>query len=345
MADYLIRSCPQWQVLSPHTTGLTLPKPLVALSEWEYARFCRQFEQATTAAILQHDPATCLVLTNDISEGPDFAKLSRLGYRLASIWHVDVVDYFCRMYLRNWVRPERAARWSRHGWLPDVLQLVFQKQAACVRASARLIVPSAPMKDVILRCYPDCPATAVSVMPWGNLAPASAVITAAVPALAEEVVLMTLSRLSPEKGIERLLQALPFVEGRYRVWICGAPAFMQGRRYAEKLRRMAGNRVEFLGHVTGDRKAALLQRADLFISVSRHESYGLTLAEAAAAGCRVISHQHYGAAGTVVDCSQPRELAQVLTEQIRAGRTAKSRAIETANPVAARLAAVLTALA
>ena len=108
---------------------------------------------------------------------------------------------------------------------------------------------------------------------------------------------------------------------------------------------MAGNRVEFLGHVTGDRKAALLQRADLFISVSRHESYGLTLAEAAAAGCRVISHQHYGAAGTVVDCSQPRELAQVLTEQIRAGRTAKSRAIETANPVAARLAAVLTALA
>ena len=345
VADFLGRHCPHWQILSPHTTGIPLPKPLTELSELAYARFCRQFERVTTDLILQHDPAQCVVLTNDISEGPDFAKLGKLGYRLVSLWHVDVVDYFCRMYLRGWVRPERAAGWSRQRWMPDLLQLVFQKQADCVRSCARLIVPSAPMKDVIGRCYPDQPPAKVVVLPWGNLAPGPAVAAERDLATEDEVVLMTLSRLSPEKGIERLLRALPWVEGRLCVWICGAPAFMQGRRYAAKLRRLAGDRVKFLGHVTGAHKAALLQRADLFVSASRHESYGLTIAEAAAAGCRIVSHQHYGAAGTVVDCGQPRELARVLTELIRAGRTVKVPTTAPANAVAERLEAVIAALA
>ena len=137
-------------------------------------------------------------------------------------------------------------------------------------------------------------------------------------------VIMTLSRLSPEKGIERLLEAMRFVEGNVRVWICGAPAYMKGKRYERKLRRMADKRVEFLGHVTGDHKASLLQRADVFVSPSRHESYGLTIAEAQAAGCRVISHCHYGATGTIVDCSKPRALATVLSETIASGRTVKT---------------------
>ena len=339
VADFLIRQCPHWQVLSPATCGMALPKPLVDLSELEYAKFCRQFERVTTAEILQHDPASCVVLTNDISEGPDFAALGARGYRVVSLWHVDVVDYFCRMYLRGLVTPATAARWSRQRWLPDVLKLVFHKQADCVQHCAKLVVPSAPMKEVILRCYPDCPPAKVAVLPWRNIAvPVSAEPLAGND---DEVVIMTLSRLSPEKGIERLLRALPLVAGKYRVWICGAPAFMQGRRYAAKLRRLAGERVEFLGHVTGERKAALLQRADIFVSASRHESYGLTIAEAEAAGCRIVSHRHYGASGTVVDCGQAPVLATVLTELIGAGRTAKRPVPQVPSDAAARLTELL----
>ena len=339
VADFLIRQCPHWQVLSPQTTGTLPAKPLVDLSEREYGRFCRQFELVTTTEILKHDPASCVVLTNDISEGPDFAALGARGYRLVSLWHVDVVDYFCRMYLRGLVTPATAARWSRQRWLPDVLKLVFHKQADCVQHCAKLVVPSAPMKEVILRCYPDCPPAKVAVLPWRNIAvPVSAEPLAGND---DEVVIMTLSRLSPEKGIERLLRALPLVAGKYRVWICGAPAFMQGRRYAAKLRRLAGERVEFLGHVTGERKAALLQRADIFVSASRHESYGLTIAEAAAAGCRVVSHRHYGASGTVVDCGQAPVLAKVLTELIGAGRTAKRPVPQVPSDAAARLTELL----
>lgn len=326
VADYLERELPEWTVLSPRTTGLTLRKPLAAMSEWEYAKFCRQFERVTTAELLR---TPGIVVTNDISEGPDFAALRER--KIVSIWHVDVVDYFTKFYLRGWLRPEVAVRWLR--W-PG---LVFQKQRDCVRYSTRIVVPSAPMKEVILRCYPECSHEKIVVLPWGNIAARSE----SAPHRAEGFVIMTLSRLSPEKGIERLLAALPFLPANVRIWICGAPAYMKGERYARKLRQLADARVEFLGHVTGERKAALLQRADVFVSPSRHESYGLTIEEARAAGCRIVSHGHYGATGTVVDCGKPRELARALNEMIAAGPTPKSNAPQPISDAAARLAEIV----
>lgn len=308
VADYLIREWPgALTVLSPARFGLA--GNLAQMSEWKYAKFCRQFERATTAEILRHDPRQCVVLCNDISEGPDFAALK--DYRLVSIWHVDVVEYFTKFYLRGLVRPETAARFCR--W-PG---LVFQKQEDCVRYARRIVVPSAPMRDVILKCYPWCEAGKIELVPWGDVAARPAVA----PYPAEGFVIMTLSRLSPEKGIERLLAALAHVTGDYRVWICGAAAYMKGKRYERKLRRLANGRVEFVGHVTGAEKAARLQRADLFVSPSRHESYGLTIAEAQVAGCQIISHSHYGAAGRIVDCGDARALALAISEMIAAGRT------------------------
>lgn len=357
VADYLCREFPDWTVLSPQTLKLDVGRlcesattadavadgkrrtrrsaSLHEMSEFQYARFCRQFERAATEAILRHDPASCVVLTNDISEGPDFAALGALGYRIVSIWHVDVVEYFTKLYLRDWVRPETAARWGQWRWLPDILKLVFHKQADCVRCSRRIVVPSAPMREMILRCYPQCPAEKIAVVPWGNISTAAANCRPAPSETGEddrcesvdlastliehrygddEFIILTLSRLSPEKGIERLLQALRHLGTfHYRLLICGAPAYMKGRRCERKLRRLArGFPVEFLGHVTGAQKAALLRRADLFVSPSHHESYGLTIAEAEAAGCRIISHGHYGAAGTVVDCGDPAALAAAI---------------------------------
>ncbi len=155
------------------------------------------------------------------------------------------------------------------------------------------------------------------------------------PVADDEIVIVTLSRLSPEKGIERLLAAVPHVDARgkrLRVFICGGAAYMKGRAYERKLRRLAErvttSRVEFTGHVVGAEKSALLQRADIFVSPSRHESYGLTIAEALAAGCRVISHHHYGAEGEVVDCSDPRALGRVLGDMIGQGRTRKAETLK-----------------
>lgn len=381
VADYLIR---EWRernpfplaVLSPSSVGLRqasrLPyKHLTELSELEYARFCREFEGASTSEILKRDPQRCVILCNDISEGPDFATLGERRYRVVTIFHVDVVEYFTRFYLRGLIRPETAARFRWFGIMPDVLRLVFEKQYQCVRYSTRIVVPSAPMRDVVLRCYPWCVPEKIVVLPWGNIATNKAATVAAVcdrrlsisegePALIErrysigedEIVIITLSRLSPEKGIERLLAALPHLDApdkKVRVFICGGPAYMKGRAYERKLHRLASRittaRVEFTGHVTGAQKAALLQRADIFVSPSKHESYGLTIAEALAAECRVVSHHHYGAEGAVVDCSDPKALAKILGELIARSRTVKmGKAGREPSPAAEKMAALLTAI-
>jgi glycosyltransferase involved in cell wall biosynthesis len=366
VADYLIREWREHQpfsltVLSPKSLGFCdAARPAVApyqhladLTELQYARFCRDFERAATTEILKRDPQRCVVLSNDISEGPDFGALGKRGYRIVTIFHVDVVEYFTRFYLHDLIRPETAARFRWFGVMPDVLRLVFEKQYQCVRHSVRIVVPSAPMREMILRCYPWCASEKIVVLPWGDVSAPSESITAVADrrysVADDEVVIVTLSRLSPEKGIERLLAALPHVDARgkkLRVFICGSAAYMKGRAYERKLRRLAEkvttSRVEFTGHVVGAEKATLLRRADIFVSPSRHESYGLTIAEALAAGCRVISHSHYGAEGEVVDCADPKALGAALSAMVARGRTQKA---EIAQPepshVAEELADVL----
>ena len=251
VSDYLIR---KWRihapfsltVLSPHSLGIPLAKPLTQMKEREYAAFCRLFENAVTSEILKRDPDQCVVLSNDISEGPNFALLGERGYRVVTIMHVDVLEYFARFYLRNLVPLPRLARFRRFSWLPDVLKLVFQKQFESVEYSARIVVPSPPMRDVLLRCYPDCPPPKIIVVPWGNLTPPSNASGEPVPEIEgiseNEFVIMTLSRLSPEKGIENLLSALRLLDTpdyRLHVVICGAPAYMKGERYTKKLLEQA----------------------------------------------------------------------------------------------------------
>ena len=344
VADYLEREHPDWTVLSPRSLKLPLSKSPAGMTELQYARFCRQFERAATDAILQRDPHRCVVLANDISEGPDFRQLGEAGHRVATIFHVDVVEYFTKFYLRGVVRPEHLTRfrWSSR-YVPDMFRLVFAKQEDCVRHSRRLIVPSAPMREVILRCYPWCPLEKIAVVPWGNIAPP--VAAEPLDVADDEFVVVTLSRLSPEKGLERLLRALRHVRvPRIRVFICGAPAYMKGRAYERKLRRLAaGLPVTFTGHVSGARKSALLRRADLFVSPSRHESYGLTIAEAMAHGCRVVSHGHYGARGVVLDCGNAKALAREI-EAAALQRPQRSVTMYSSN-AATEVAAVLAEMA
>ncbi len=332
-----------------------------------YARFCERFGAASTAAIRARDPHETVVLVNDIAEGPDFRALAAEGYRIGTIWHVDVVAYIAAIYCRGLVRPETLVKLHKAcgGLSPGILRLIFEKQADCVRHAAMHFVPSPAMKEIILRCYPDTVPAKIHVLPWGAPPVLPAMDRAAARArfgIAEDaLVLLTLSRLSPEKNQQMLLDALAKWERerdfpRVHALICGGAAYMQGRQHEAMIRQKAARlrkaRVHFAGHVHGEEKRAAFSAADLYVFPSRHESYGLTLMEAFQYELPALTLDHAGASAVMRPefgaVASPAtflgELRRLATADLSAlGRAAA--AFARSNPFAGSAASLATVLA
>ncbi len=283
----------------------------------EYARFCHRFQDASTELALSVRPD--LVLAHDISEGPNVEELHRAGIPVATIHHVDVVDIFGRLYMGGLVPPAwltAGYRRLRHLPWPPVLKLVFEKQEQVMSLGSLNIVPSPGAARLLQACYPQA-ASATEVIGWGaprldlddsQIAARARELRQEANIPAEHQVVLTLSRLSPEKAQHRLLQAVALAEEEGRapsnltIVIAGAPAFMQGQSHARKLRKLASKLrtpVHFAGHVGGLDKAGWYRTADLFAVCSLHESYGLTTLEAMQQGCPVVAVSSYGTEATV----------------------------------------------
>ncbi len=311
--------------------------PLESLSELAYARFCRRFERETTEWILARRdelrPESTCVLVNDISEGPTLAALAAAGYPIVSIWHVDVVDYFNKLYLKRLVAPqmltrayERGRRLGAASLMPDVLSLVFEKQRETVAWSRRMIMPSRAMAETVRRCYgelggPEPFGARTAVVPWGvwrepvdetRVRELTAKLKRHYQLTDKSLVALTVSRISPEKGLHVLLEAVLRLEragklaGRdLALFVCGEAAFMQGRSYERRVKSLAGKleraRVFFPGYLAAAEKRAFYGLADLFVSPSLHESYGLNIVEAMDAGLPVLASDHYGVRDILTD--------------------------------------------
>ncbi len=337
------------------------PGRIIELSEWEYTRFSSEFEAVSTAWLLRESRPGDWVICNDISEGPAFAVLARAGLKLVCLFHILVVEFFCRMYLGGWLPARRLVQgfavWDRL-WggraSPQLLRLVFAKEAEAVRHAHSLIVPSAGLGRSLLEIYGQQWADKLCVLPWSLAAspPAGQQPTGAKPG--GEQVWLTLSRISWEKGLDVLLEALASLGPQaLRVLICGEAAYMGGAAYLRKLRRQAARLpfpVEFPGYLTGERKRALLERADLFLSTSHYEAYGLTIEEALAAGVPVISLDHHGARQhaariNLVPGRKRRDRVRNLAAVLRGLRVRppKPLPLRAASPLGTRLLALLEA--
>jgi len=213
------------------------------------------------------------------------------------------------MYGKGFLSPENLVKlYDRFGiFYPSIAKLVFEKQRQSLQHSRSVIVPAASMRNLLLDCYPETPPERIRVLPWGHSLDSFSDEDVAIeiqrlrdqyrlhPAVPT---LLCLSRISPEKGQDLLLEAIAEWQTRpgfpahgLNVVICGEAAYMMGQRYLEKLktmaRRLKRTNVVFPGYVMGLRKRAFFKLADLYVFPSRHESYGLTLVEALAAGiCR-----------------------------------------------------------
>jgi len=336
----------EWARTQPFEVQLFRPERLsgrqiVDFDTRAYARFCREFGAASTAFVLGHDPRGVVVVSNDISEGPDFRLLAARGYRVVTLWHVDVVAYIAAMYARGRVSPRTLVRLERvFGWLgPSILNLIFAKQRDCLRHSRAHVLPSPAMKATILDTFPEVAEGKLHVVPWGappadeQPLPPRAEARGAFGIPVDATVLLLLSRLSPEKNQQALFSALRGFRPVH-VLICGAAAYMQGRSHEALLRSMAASLPNvtaiFAGHVQGERKRQALAAADLYVFPSKHESYGLTLMEAFQAGLPALTLDHAGAAAVMRPefgaVATERTLRDELARLLRADLPAMGRA-------------------
>jgi glycosyltransferase involved in cell wall biosynthesis len=103
--------------------------------------------------------------------------------------------------------------------------------------------------------------------------------------------LLFLGRVHPSKGLDLLLPAWRSVQSRFTDW-CLVIAGPDNGGYLKKLQDLADQmqlkRIEFVGEVKGKRKWDVYRTAALFVLPTYSENFGMTVAEALAAGVPAI---------------------------------------------------------
>lgn len=117
----------------------------------------------------------------------------------------------------------------------------------------------------------------------------------------EAFVMVTVGRVVPRKATLRLVEALAAMQrpGAHLVIVGDGPDVAAVRQAAAA----AGlsERVHLLGQVPDERKYQALGIADIFISASQHEGFGLVFLEAMAFGLPIVCYDHGGQTDFLTD--------------------------------------------
>ena len=101
-------------------------------------------------------------------------------------------------------------------------------------------------------------------------------------------IILAVGRLESYKQTDRLLLALPLLSPEYELVVIGNGPL---RPWLQQLAAELGvsDRLRLLDHVPQAELLSWYRSADVFVSLSRHESFGMTLLEGAAAGAAIIA--------------------------------------------------------
>jgi glycosyltransferase involved in cell wall biosynthesis len=101
-------------------------------------------------------------------------------------------------------------------------------------------------------------------------------------------IILAVGRLESYKQTDRLLMALPLMPPEYQLVVIGNGPL---RPWIEQLATELGvrDRLRLLDHVAQPELLSWYRSADVFVSLSRHESFGMTLLEGAASGAAIIA--------------------------------------------------------
>ncbi|MBF6606041.1 MAG: glycosyltransferase [Chloroflexi bacterium] len=105
-----------------------------------------------------------------------------------------------------------------------------------------------------------------------------------------------LGRIAPKKGLPLLIDAFAQTAATFptaHLVIAGPDDEGIGRQLGALIAHSGlGDRISFVGTISGAAKRALLQRSDVFVLPSADESFGVAVAEAMAVGCPVVVSPH-----------------------------------------------------
>ena len=237
-------------------------------------------------------------------------------------------------------------RGRHHSHLPsetshNINQLEWQ---VCFE-SWRLIVCSSYMAGELRRFF-DVPLDKVTLIPNGvDVTPFESCSDERVRELKGrfapngERLLFYVGRITPEKGVQVLLQAVPSILERHpnvRLLVAG--------RNSEQMQPLVdelgiGEAVELLGFVDSETRDCLYRSVDAAVFPSLYEPFGIVALEAMAAGCNVIASEVGGLAevvdhrrtGLTVRANDSQSIAwavdQIFTDQVQA-QAMRARALQ-----------------
>lgn len=237
-------------------------------------------------------------------------------------------------------------RGRHHSHLPsetshNINQLEWQ---VCFE-SWRLIVCSSYMAGELRRFF-DVPLDKVTLIPNGvDVTPFASFADERVRELKSrfapngERLLFYVGRITPEKGVQVLLQALPLILERHpdvRLLVAGRNSEQMQPLVDELGIREA---VELLGFVDSETRDCLYRSVDAAVFPSLYEPFGIVALEAMAAGCNVIASEVGGLAevvdhrrtGLTVRANDSESIAwavdQIFTDPVQA-QAMRARALQ-----------------
>ena len=118
----------------------------------------------------------------------------------------------------------------------------------------------------------------------------------------KSVNLLFVGRLEYQKGLDVLIRALSVVKAKHRVtlMVIGTGSLMDDYRNLAKQYKV-NDIMYFKGYIPPDELPPFYRAADIFVCPSRYESFGLTFAEAMAAGLPVVATDVTAIPEVVVD--------------------------------------------
>lgn len=210
------------------------------------------------------------------------------------------------------------------GIFNDLQRTINNVEMSLVREADGVITCSNYMADEVCRLF-EIPRVKVAVIPNG-VDPESVKLNPGEPVKygSRSFEIVFLGRLVPEKGVQILIQALPFIAES----IPQVKLLVAGRGpYEEELVSQAWNcgvleKVSFVGFVDDNQRNEMLSRAGVAVFPSLYEPFGIVALEAMAAGVPVVISDtgglsdivNHGVDGYKAPPGQPELLAMYIKQ-------------------------------